>query len=88
MDTLVTAPAPADLPTPPLLELFLAEQKAQAQLSTSTNKYTDTLLWQALVTIYLLLSYTLLFSLSEACGAGTFSLAQIWAEKAEIDIII
>ena len=30
--------------------------------------------------------YTLLFSLSEACGAGTYSLAQIWAEKANLDI--
>ena len=29
-----------------------------------------------------------LFSSSEACGAKTYSLAQIWAENAEIDIII
>ena len=38
--------------------------------------------WQAL------LLYTLLFSLSEACGAKTYRLAQIWVQKAEIDIII
>ena len=31
--------------------------------------------------------YTLLFSLSEACGAKTYSLDQIWAQKAEIDIV-
>ena len=32
--------------------------------------------------------YTLLFSLSEACEAKTYRLAQIWAQKADIDIII
>ena len=39
------------------------------------KEYTNTLLWQALVKIYFLL-----FSLSEACGAGS--------QETEIDIII